>query len=329
MELFYEYLFFLAKSLTFMISVLVTLLFAVAIVSKNKGDNKTKSKIKISNLNDKYDDMAKQIESKILPKKEYKVKLKNQAKSLKNKDKDKNNIFLLNFKGDIRASSVEQLRDQVTATLQVATSKDEIIVAVESPGGVVHGYGLAASQLARIRDRNIPLTVCVDKIAASGGYLMATVADQILAAPFAIIGSIGVISQLPNFHRLLKKNDIDFEEHTAGEFKRTLTYFGKITDEGRKKFQENLTEIHDIFKSHINKYRPNVNIDEVANGDHWLATTAQKMQLVDKIITSDDYLLSKYDKSNIYEIDIQSKKSFIQKLSNNAQLLAENFNIQL
>ena len=293
MDFFYEYLFFLAKSLTFVISALITLLFAVAIVSRNKGDKKTQSKIKISKINDKYEDMAKQIELKTLSKKEYKIKAKARLKELKNKDKksERKNIFLLNFKGDIRASNVEQLRDQVTATLQVATEKDEVVVSIESPGGVVHGYGLAASQLARIRDKNIPLIACVDKVAASGGYLMATVANKILAAPFAIIGSIGVIGQVPNFHRLLKKNSIDYEEHTAGEFKRSLSHFGEITDEGRKKFQENLAEIHDIFKAHIGKYRPNVNLNEVANGDHWLATTAYKMQLVDKIITSDDYVL--------------------------------------
>jgi serine protease SohB len=327
MELFYDYLLFFAKSFTLVVAILTTLLCAVAIITKNKDELKTKSKLKITKLNDKYEDMARQLESKILSKKEYKSIVK------KNKSKDhdptKNKIFLLNFKGDIRASNVEELRDQVTATLQVATTKDEVVINIESPGGVVHGYGLAASQLARFRDKNIPLTACVDKVAASGGYLMATVANQILAAPFSIIGSIGVIAQLPNFNRLLKKNNIDFEEHTAGEYKRTLTYFGEITDQGRTKFKENLTEVHEIFKSHIAKYRSNVNLEEVANGDHWLGTTAHKMQLVDRIITSDDYLLSQCSKSDIYEINISSKKTFVQKLSNNIHLLAEHFNLRL
>ncbi len=329
MELLYDYLFFLAKTTTFVISFLVTLLIAVAIVSKAKG-SKSKLKLKVSKLNDKFDEMVKVLDSKTLNKKELKLKHKEKSKQDKKKTEvKKDRVFLIDFKGDMKASAVDQLRDQVTATLQVATPKDEVVVTIESPGGVVHGYGLAASQLVRIREQKIPLTVCVDKVAASGGYLMATVADQILAAPFAIIGSIGVVAQLPNFNKLLKKNNIDFEEHTAGDFKRTLSYFGEITDSGREKFQETLIEVHDLFKAHISKYRPNVNIENVANGDHWLGTTAHSMQLVDRIMTSDDYLLKQHKSANIYQIESSGKKSIVEKLTGNIHAFASYFNIHL
>ena len=108
-------------------------------------------------------------------------------------------------------------------------------------------YGLAASQMQRIRDKKLKLTVCVDKVAASGGYMMAVVADKIIAAPFAVLGSIGVLAQVPNFHRLLKKHDVDFEMLTAGKYKRTLTMFGENTDKGREKFQEDIEDTHVLF----------------------------------------------------------------------------------
>lgn len=326
MEFLYEYLFFFAKVATFAITIILTMLAAVAVASKGKGGDKSKSKIKISKLNDKYSELAKKIEQEVLSKKEFKAKSKEKDK---NNKKEKKNIFFLEFKGDIRASSVDQLREQVSAILQVANTQDEVVINIESPGGLVPHYGLAASQLVRIREKAIPLTVCIDKIAASGGYLMATVANTILTAPFAIVGSIGVVAQLPNFHRLLKKSYIDYEEPTAGKYKRTLTNFGEITNERREKFQESLEEVHDLFKGHIVKYRPSINIDDVSNGDYWHGAHAVKLQLVDKIMTSDDYLLTQLESANIYHIYSDVKKSFVERFTNSTQALAENFNISL
>ena len=233
----------------------------------------------------------------------------------KNKDKkDKPCRFVLDFKGDIAATQVEQLRQEVTALLAVATKKDEVIVRIESPGGSVNGYGLAAAQLQRIRDKHIPLTACIDQVAASGGYLMACVANRIIAAPFAIVGSIGVVAQLPNFHRWLKKNNIDVELLTAGEYKRTLTLLGENTDAGRKKFQSDLEKIHTIFRNYILSNRQTLNIDEVATGEHWLASDALSLGLVDHLQTSDDYLQEQYDEYRTYAIRIYAKQSWYTKL---------------
>ncbi|HLB57525.1 MAG TPA: protease SohB, partial [Gammaproteobacteria bacterium] len=258
----------------------------------------------------------------VLPKKEFKHYLKKQKKSRKiAAQRLQKNIFVVHFQGDIKASAVVALREEVTAILSIATPRDEVVICVESAGGMVHAYGLAAAQLSRIKQQKIPLTVIVDKVAASGGYLMACVANKILAAPFAIIGSIGVIVQLPNFHRLLKEKHIDFEQLTAGNYKRTITLFGHNTEEGREKLKEEIDEIHHLFKNAIQQNRPQIDIEKVSTGEHWLGTQAFDLQLVDELKTSDDYLFSQNKQAHLFEIQYQIKKSFIEKLSGSAQTL--------
>lgn len=224
-------------------------------------------------------------------------------------------IFVLDFDGDIRASAVTSLRQEISAILTLARSEDEVVVRLESGGGVVHGYGLAASQLQRIRAHNIPLTVAVDKVAASGGYMMACVADKIIAAPFAIIGSIGVLAQLPNLHRLLKKHEIDFEQLYAGEYKRTLTMFGENTDKAREKMQQELQETHDLFKAHVKDQRPQLNIGKVATGEHWFGSRALELGLVDHLQTSDDYLMAARFDTRLILLNYTAKKTLLNQLA--------------
>jgi serine protease SohB len=206
------------------------------------------------------------------------------------------------------------LREEITAILTLASSNDEVLLKLESPGGMVHSYGLASSQLDRLRKKNVPLTVCVDKVAASGGYMMACVADKILAAPFAIIGSIGVVAQIPNFNKLLKKHDVEFEMMTAGEHKRTLTMFGENTDKGREKFAEELEETHQLFKDYVSERRPQVDIDKIATGEIWFGSRALAMSLVDGIQTSDEYLVSRIEQADVFEIAYVVKKTLHQRL---------------
>ncbi|NJN48183.1 MAG: protease SohB, partial [Candidatus Competibacteraceae bacterium] len=199
---------------------------------------------------------------------------------------------------------------------RLISPRDEVVVRLESAGGLVHAYGLAASQLARIKERKIGLTVAVDKVAASGGYLMACVADRIMTAPFAVVGSIGVVSQLPNFNRLLKKHDIDFELLTAGEYKRTMTLFGENTDKARLKFQEELEETHRLFKEFLRTYRSQLDLDRVATGEHWYGTQALELKLVDELRTSDDFLLEASKDAALYEVTYASHKPLLTRLSN-------------
>lgn len=227
---------------------------------------------------------------------------------------------MLNFKGDMRAAAVSNLREEITAVLSQATQDDEIVIRLESAGGMVHSYGLASSQLDRIVKKGIPLTVCVDKVAASGGYMMACVADKIIAAPFSILGSIGVVAQMPNFHRLLKKHDVDYEMLTAGEYKRTLTMFGENTEKGREKFIEDLEQTHDLFKDFVQQHRTEVDINNIATGEVWLGTKALEMKLVDDLKTSDEYLVEKMADADIYEVSYVHKKSLQEKVG----LAAEN-----
>ncbi len=246
-------------------------------------------------------------------KKKEKAEAKARAKALKQgkdiEEEHRKRVFVLDFDGDIKASDVESMREEITTILTLATDKDEVLLRLESGGGMVHSYGLAASQLQRIRDRNVPLVVAVDKVAASGGYMMACIADKLIAAPFAILGSIGVVAQLPNFHRLLKKHDIDYEMLTAGEHKRTLTMFGENTDKGREKFMEDLEDIHALFKEFVSEHRPQVDINEVANGDVWFGKRALAKKLVDEIRTSDEYLTAACEEADVYHISFVEKKS--------------------
>jgi serine protease SohB len=293
-----QYGLFALKALTLVIALLLALAGILALCRKHKPT------LEITSLNKQHEAIKQRMFHEV---KGEKLK--------KKKDKTKKpSLYVVDFHGDVKASQVEALREAITAILTVIQEKDEVLICLESPGGTVNGYGLAASQLQRLRDRNIPLSVCIDKIAASGGYLMACVANQIIAAPFAIIGSIGVVAQIPNFHRWLKKKDIDFELLTAGEFKRTLTLFGENTEKGRQKFQDDLEKIHQAFQDHLLVNRQQLDINEISKGDHWLARDAFALRLVDSLKTSDDYLTEKMNEFNTFKIAIHGKKSLAERV---------------
>lgn len=323
-EFLFEYGLFSAKIITFIVVVLMALVALAVLLASREHERES---IEIDKINDKYNNMRDALESEILSKedlkalkKQRKKEEKQESKTLKKKGKSaeiekRNRLFLMKFNGDLHASEANNLREAVTAVLCVASPKDEILITVESAGGLVHNYGLAASQLQRIRKHNIPLTVAVDLVAASGGYLMAAVANKIIAAPFAIVGSIGVLAQVPNINRLLEKHDIDIEQHTAGEYKTTLTLLGKNTDKARKKFREELEDTHSLFKQYVLEHRPQLKIDQLATGEHWYGAQALELNLIDEITTSDDYLLAKSANTDIYEVKYVITESLSDKIS--------------
>ncbi len=338
MEFLFEYGLFLAKTITFVAAIAVIIILIVS--AGLRGQTQEKGHISVKKLNDRYDDLLDTVKHVVLDpevvkqqekergkeEKQLRKARKRAAKKKKAGDEADNTgtssrkrIYVTDFVGDIRASQTENLRQVITAVLSLATPDDEVVIRLESPGGLVHGYGLAASQLSRITERKIPLTVCVDKVAASGGYMMACVANKIVAAPFAVIGSIGVVAQLPNFHRLLKKHDIDYEMLTAGEYKRTLTMFGENTEKGRKKFVEDLEDTHVLFKEFIAEHRGVVNVDEVSTGEIWFGKRAENKKLIDQIQTSDEYLFSRKDEFDLYEVEYIHKKSLPEKLGMHAE----------
>ncbi len=326
MELLFEYGMFLAKTLTIVLGVLIVIVGIIIAATRRK--EHAKGHIEVSKLNDKLDATRLDMQSIIMSKHETKklekaYKVKKKAEEKGKTDDTRSRMFVLDFDGDIKASAVANLREEITAILMVANPVDEIFVRLKSAGGMVNTYGLAASQLKRIKDKNLPLTISVDNVAASGGYMMACVADKILAAPFAIVGSIGVIAQLPNFNRLLKKHDIDFEMVTAGQYKRTLTVFGENTDEARSKFKEDIEDVHVLFKDFVAHERPVVDIDKVSTGEYWFGTRAKGLDLVDELQTSDDYLMSRHEVTDIYTVKYLEKKNigdkfsgFMQQISN-------------
>jgi len=339
LEYLIQYGMFFAKVATIVVAIIIVLGAIVASGSRQKKTGK-KGTIKVTSLNEHFDEIRETLRDSILDKdqlkridkeekKAEKLELKQTKANEKKKQKDdktedidsnpdanrKKRSYVLNFTGDIAAEAVTSLREEITAVLTLAEQLDEVILRLESPGGMVHAYGLASSQLLRIKNAGIPLTICVDKVAASGGYMMACLADRLVSAPFAIIGSIGVLVQLPNFHRILKKNDIDFEIISAGEFKRTLTTFGEITKKGKAKVQEDVETIHGIFKNWVKDHRPSVDIDKISTGETWVGMQAKERYMVDEIKTSDECILAACETADVFEVEFEIKKTIQDKLS--------------
>lgn len=339
-EFFYEYGLFFLKALTFVIAVAVILMaiVAAAMRSRESSGGSEGGHIEIKKYNERLEDMQEALsyallspelqkqsekEKKVADKAERKAEKQAAKKAKKQRgtgetivpEKARPRLYVMEFDGDIRASEVERLRREITAILTTATPEDEVLVRLESGGGMVTSYGLAASQLDRIRDKKIPLTISVDKVAASGGYMMACVADKLVAAPFAVLGSIGVVAQIPNVHRLLKELKIDFEMLTAGKYKRTLTVFGENTDEGRAKFIEDIERIHAQFKQYVGERRPQLDIEAVATGEIWSGQDALDLKLVDELITSDQYMIDSCEEREVLLIEYSEKKSFMDRLS--------------
>lgn len=326
-ELLAEYGLFLAKTLTLILGVLLVVAGIGTLVARRR--EQREGRVEVRNLNEHLDEMREELESEVLDPQLLKQRHKEQKKQDKRDrkarkqalkqgsapDAERRRVYVLDFYGDIQASHVDWLREEISAVLTLARQEDEVVVRLESAGGLVHSYGLAASQLERIRSRGIPLTICVDKVAASGGYMMGCIANKLLAAPFALVGSIGVVAQLPNFHRLLKKHDVDYEVFTAGEYKRTLTLFGENTDHGRKKFVEELEDTHTLFKQFVSEYRPQLDLAEVATGEVWFGRRALDKGLIDGVSTSDDYLFKACEDADVYQVNYEMKKGLQERLS--------------
>lgn len=323
MEFLYEYGVFFAKAVTIVIAIIVVIASVAAQAGKQK---QSKGQLSIESISEKLDAIVDYARETLMSKDELKALKKKEKKEKKQKSEQgtqSSNLFVIDFKGSMDAHEVDGLREEITAILSVANDNDEVLVKVESGGGVVHGYGLAASQLKRLKDKKLKLTISVDKVAASGGYMMACVADEIIASPFAIIGSIGVIAQLPNFNKVLKNNNVEFEQHTAGEYKRTLTMFGENTDAGREKFRQELEDVHGMFKQFVQEHRPDLNIADVATGEYWYGEKALELGLVDKIQTSDDFVLSANDSKKIFSVAFSNKKTMAEKLGFGVAAVAE------
>ena len=323
MDLLVAYGFFLLKVITVLLVILIPILM---ISSSTKHRKETdKGRIIVKNLSDKLEEIGVTLKSAEMDPKAYKsfLKERNKKKKKENKGKPKEIVYVLDFKGDIQASAVDKLKQEINAIIASQVKCKEVVVKVESGGGSAYAYGLCAAELKRLVDNKIKLTVCIDKIAASGGYLMSCVATKIVAAPWAIVGSIGVIAQLPNFHRLLKKLDIDIEMHTAGKFKRTLTTLGENTKQGREKFISELEDLHVVFKDFVKENRSKIQVAKVSTGEVWQGEKAKKLGLIDEIGTSDDYLLKLASKFKLLEIQYFEKKPFTARIGSAAEVIVE------
>ncbi len=313
-----DYVLFLAKTLTLLLGIGLLVVLAVR---ARKSDQAGGDHLEVTHLNDHYRDLAHQLRQASRPEKAYQRSLKAERKADKAREKaqeksseDRARLFVIDFQGDIKATESAALREIVSALLLEAQAGDQVLLRLENAGGLVTEHGLAASQLTRLRAKGIRLTVAVDKVAASGGYLMAVVADQIIAAPFAVVGSIGVVAQLPNFHRVLERHGVDFELHTAGDYKRTLTLFGENTDAGREKLRQQLEETHGLFKDFIHDYRPGLDLARVATGEYWHGTQALALGLIDAIQTSDDFLLALVEQTDLYRVSYAAHKRPLERL---------------
>lgn len=327
-EFFSAYGLFLVELLT-----IVALVAAVVLVAASAKRSTPPEGISVKYLNEDFRERANALRRVVLGRRAFRKEQRRQKKESKRDERSKSReadgaeaakrprLFVVDFRGDIRATATASLREEVSAILAVAGESDRVLVRLENAGGAVHEHGLAASQLARIKEHGIELVAAVDKVAASGGYLMACVADRILAAPFAIIGSIGVLAQLPNFHRWLDERGVDFEQITSGKFKRTLTLFGENTEEGREKVREELEHVHALFKAQIAEHRPAVDIEAISTGEHWYGVRARELALVDEVGTSDDFLAAAAEDTDIYLVRYRRRKSFVEKLLTGAEAM--------
>lgn len=250
------------------------------------------------------------------------VKAQEKSSSRKSGDEktgEPGKVAVLKFKGDIRASARFAFAKLVDEVVLNAREFKEVVVVVESPGGGVSEYGMLFAELERMRkcEENFQLTVVVDTVAASGGYLMSLPAHKILAAPFAMVGSIGVVSFIPNIRELLEANKIKPRTFTAGDFKRTVT----LTDEGDEKsaeqYKQQLALIHEQFKQALKKYRPQVELEKVATGEAWLASTTveKELQLVDGLNTSHALLLEMNQSFDLVEYSSKAeRKTFLKRI---------------
>ena len=317
--LFIDYGLFLAKSITVVLAiaaVAVIILVAITIAARR---GQSGSALTVKRLNENYESLADTLRSEAWSKQRLKEAARERKKTRKarakaGEDAARPIVYVLDFKGDLRASAVSALREEITAIVGMAGDGDEVVLRLENPGGVVHDHGLAASQLQRIKDRGLPLTVAVDKVAASGGYMMACIGDHILAAPFAVLGSIGVLAQLPNFKRLLEDKGVDVELFKGGRFKRTVTMFGHNSDEDRAKFQQEIDEIHTLFKTYVAEHRPGLDMDRVATGEHWFGRDALELGLCDALGTSDDWLMERRERAELLGVGYKRRKRFSERV---------------
>ena len=314
-----HYALFLAEAVTLVLAA-VALVAGIGILSRRKARHT--GTIHVTDINRQLEAAGDQIEALRLPKAAHKALVKQRKAERKARQQQGDAgpcSYLIDFKGDIRASAFVALREEITAILQVARPGDDVLLRLESPGGMVNRYGLAAAQLLRLRDARLPLTVMVDTVAASGGYLMAATADKIVASPFALVGSIGVIAQIPNFHRWLQARDIDWEQFTAGQFKRTVTVFGENTEAGRAKLREELDEIHARFRSFVHERRAHLDMDQVGTGEAWLGSRALELGLVDELGTSDEVIHRACQRGRVLQVSYQRKMTLPERVRMSAQ----------
>ncbi|SFX10646.1 serine protease SohB [Marinospirillum alkaliphilum DSM 21637] len=322
MELLGEYLVFLLKTLTLLagLGLLVVILVSV------QRSRMQQEQLEVESLNEHHEAMQDALQEQWLDAKAFKQMLKAKHKKDKQQQQERAErprVFVLDFKGDLDAGRAPLLGREISLLLALLRPQDEVVVRLESAGGFVHSYGHAAAQLQRLRERDIRLTVCVDRVAASGGYMMACTAHTLLATPFAVIGSIGVVAELPNFHRLLKSHEVDYEVLTAGEYKRTLTLFGENTEEGRSKFLQDLEQAHQLFKSWVQGCRPQLNIDQVAKGEVWYGEQALALQLVDRLCTSEAYLLERMQEAEVFKVQLKKREPLAERIAGQAAAVLE------
>lgn len=318
MDTLFDVLGFAAKSLIVFLTFAACTILFIGRVRRSRGGSEDTT-IKLRDVSARWRDMREAVRVGLLPAGEQKAANKARVAEKKREVPKTQRIFVVDFKGDVLASAVEDLREEVTAIVGIAAPEDEVVLRLESPGGAVHGYGLAASQLDRLRARKLRLTICVDRVAASGGYMMACVASELIAAPFAVIGSIGVVAPLPNVHRALEKLGVDYEDVTAGKYKRTTSLLGQNTPEGIAKLRDQLEETHDLFKKFVKDRRPTLDIEAVATGEYWYGTRAIELGLVDRILTSDDYLLEGAERARVLEVTCQRSRTPRERLLSFAQ----------
>jgi protease-4 len=197
-------------------------------------------------------------------------------------------IAVIHLEGTIQGgtglgATPEYILDQLDKALADDNVK-AILLRIDSPGGTVAASQEIALAVKRASEKK-PVVVSVGDICASGGYMVASQADEIIASPGSSVGSIGVIMEVANVEELLNKVGISFTTLTTGAYKDAGSPYRSLTETETAMLNEQLTVIYDQFITDVAEGRdlPETKVRELATGWVWLGSEALDLGLVDSL----------------------------------------------
>jgi signal peptide peptidase SppA len=221
-----------------------------------------------------------------------------------------------------RGLSIESVAPLLAKAFKTRGAK-AVALSINSPGGSPVQSALIAQRIRLLaRENEVPVIAFVEDVAASGGYWLACAADEIVADPASIVGSIGVISSGFGFHELISRYGIQRRVHTSGESKSMLDPFQPEKPEDVERLKRLQNEIHDGFKGWVRERRAaRLKGDEAMlfTGEFWTAKRGLEFGLVDSLGELRDTLQQRYGKK-VHLPVIQPRRRFLSRFGIGSQM---------